>query len=63
MPDGISSGQINRAVRRVGFWSALVATASAIGYAIVQPLASPLVEWRGMAGYASSFNPSSQLFF
>jgi MFS family permease len=63
MPDGISARESERAVRRVGFWSALVATASAIGYAIVQPLTSPLVEWRGMAAYASSFNPSSQLFF
>src|SRR5437899_12535566 len=61
--DGIAAGRPTRAIRSVGFWSAVVAAVSTIGYAIAQPLTSPLTEWRGMAAYASSFKPSSQLFF
>jgi len=61
--DASSSGQFSRTVSRLGFWSALVATVSTIGYAIAQPLTSPLLEWRGVAAYAASFDPSSQVFF
>jgi hypothetical protein len=62
-PGDVASSQANKAVGRVGFWSAVVAAVSTVGYSIAQPLTSPTVEWHGMTPYAASFNPSSQLFF